>query len=54
MRDMFRGCTEFKGKGLDNWNVNKVEVSHYLIQYMFNGCNSMVRPKWFEDMKNKI
>ena len=31
---MFRNCYEFTGKGLEQWNVSKVQNFYY----MFEGC----------------
>ena len=34
---MFYKCTNFTGKGLDKWNVNKLETS----KRMFSGCENL-------------
>ena len=41
---MFGNCKNFKGIGLDNWNV--IKVKH--MQNMLNGCKSIIKkPKWY-------
>ena len=44
IRRMFYRCYEFKGKGLENWNVSKVQ---YMDQ-IFSGCKSLInKPGWY-------
>ena len=44
MNSMFYGCSKFKGKGLEKWNVNnKAKISS-----MFIGCNLIKKqPDWY-------
>ena len=37
MSNMFRGCKNFKGRGLDYWNVSNVGI----MTMMFNNCESL-------------
>ena len=41
---MFTMCKNFKGKGLENWDVSKVEN----MKYMFAGCDKMTIPNWYK------
>ena len=43
MSKMFYYCSNFKGEGIDNWNVNKVKD----MSDMFNNCDLLDKiPTW--------
>ena len=44
MYSMFTMCKNFKGKGLENWDVSKAED----IRYMFSGCDKIAIPNWYK------
>ena len=41
---MFKECKNFEGKGLENWNLEKI-VFYY---DMFYGCDKIAIPKWYK------
>ena len=43
MYSMFNMCENFKGKGLENWDVSKVKD----MDYMFNDCDKISIPSWY-------
>ena len=45
---MFDNCKNFKGKGLENWDVSNSE--DILMEYMFDGCSKLRKtPKWYHE-----
>lgn len=40
----FCGCQNFEGKGIENWNLEKV-VLYY---DMFAGCDKVKLPSWYK------
>ena len=45
---MFSNCKNFKGIGLDNWNVSKIKTIGGNMMNMLNGCKSIIKePKWY-------
>ena len=43
---MFKGCYNFKGKGLENWDVSNIEPTNMFD--MFNNCQSLKKPSWYK------
>ena len=45
---MFSNCKNFKGIGLDNWNVSKIKTIGGNMMNMLNGCKSIIKePKGY-------
>ena len=48
MKYMFQNCENFKGIGLDNWNVSKIKTMGGNMMNMLDGCKSIIKkPKWY-------
>ena len=41
---MFKECKNFEGKGLENWNLEKILFCYD----MFYGCDKITTPKWYK------
>ena len=45
---MFSDCKNFKGNGLENWDVSKVKTMGGNMMHMLDGCKSIIKkPKWY-------
>ena len=44
MSQMFDCCINFEGKGLENWNLEKIAFCYD----MFYGCDKMTIPSWYK------
>ena len=44
MKSMFDCCINFEGKGLENWNLEKIAFCYD----MFYGCDKMTIPSWYK------
>jgi len=48
---MFRNCTNFTGKGLENWNMSKADNIQFIFTYDHN--LNFDYESWFDKLKNK-
>ena len=44
MSQMFDCCINFEGKGIENWNLEKIAFCYD----MFYGCDKMTIPSWYK------
>lgn len=49
LRSLFYRCYKFTGKGLENWNISKMNI-RYGLGRMFDGCKSLKnKPLWYHE-----